>query len=147
MEVTMRPALALLLVLSAATAAPLLFPKPSCKADAAPLQGEWEAIHGRIGGGEVDGCRLTLRVKGHRLSFFVDGEWDTTWDVTLDLKATPSRISLGLVAAPEPPPSTTLLGVFRREGDTLTLCFADKRPTDLKGHRDGEESWVFKRKR
>src|SRR5262245_27365205 len=85
LEVTMRPALALLLALSAATAAPLPFAKPPGKTDAEALQGEWAAV--REPGVPPPGgaaTTTTIRVKNGRIRFFVNGEMRTTWEFTLD---------------------------------------------------------------
>jgi uncharacterized protein (TIGR03067 family) len=145
-EVTMRPALALLLALSVATAAPLPFPKSRGKSDLEALQGEWAGVQKTLGGKDQgDGQRMAASVSAARIAFSADGEVRSSWGFKLDPTKSPKHMDLtGFGSRP-------LLAVYRVEGDTLTLAYVGvgkaERPADFEGKKQGGWVLLFKRKR
>jgi uncharacterized protein (TIGR03067 family) len=140
----MRPLTLLFVVLGAASAAPLPFPKPRGESDLERLQGEWVVVREKFG----DEKRLygwAVRFRADRVTFLVEGSVSTDWKFTLDRTRARRRITMrrdvGGGAVVE------LDYVYRVEGDTLYLAEGDSSyPSDLKGDK-GDWLYVFKRKR
>jgi uncharacterized protein (TIGR03067 family) len=60
---------------------------------------------------------------------------------TIDPTKNPKEITLTPDGRKEP-----LLGIYKMEGDTLTLCLGDKIPTEFKAKK-GSTLWVLKREK
>ena len=146
------PALLLALVVTA-TAAPLPFPKPPwMDPDLKAMQGDWEVVEKSCGGLLMRQDDVTLRIRGDRMMFLVEGDVRTVWAVTTKPVAEPKRMDLRCVGG-------TLTGsiglaslaVYRIDGDRLTVADVDAesgkdRPTDFEGKRRGEWLTTYKRK-
>jgi uncharacterized protein (TIGR03067 family) len=144
----MRPALALLLALSVATAAPLPFPNARHPPDLRAMQGEWQVARPSLGRAAPDDYDLTLKVSGNRMTFTGGGEMKTTWAVTLDPSKRPKAMDLRLVASKlNLSPLPTLLGVYRIEGDTFTFAYGNERPNHLEVNNSGGFLYVCRRKK
>jgi uncharacterized protein (TIGR03067 family) len=120
-----RPLLTLLLAPVAAFAAPAPKPRP---APPSPVQGEWAAERTVLGGKDV-----SRAVGSFRYTFVADGEWlyaspgpggPARHTYTVSPAADPKAGgTIDLVADPDGPTRRTLLGLYRLDGDTLTLCY------------------------
>jgi hypothetical protein len=99
-EVTMRPVLALLLVLSVATAAPLPFPKmPSALK---PFQGEWAVSEMSVdAAASLTGlhARLGVSVKRDRLRLYRDGNLASEWAISPNPESVKRGLTLRLTSA------------------------------------------------
>jgi uncharacterized protein (TIGR03067 family) len=144
----MRYAAALLLALSAATAAPLPFPRDRTQADLMAMQGEWEMactywVHATADGKPVKAaagrCRVTIH--GDRLTFRPEGGDTNAFSVRLDGSRSPGWIDA--VRLPGGGRDDFLrrsdrwAGVYRLKGETLWISDADSReggrPTRITG--------------
>ena len=151
----MRQALLLLLTLIA-TAAPLPAPRDRTKGDLKAMEGEWEAVYAPAGSmaatqprgpwkGERRGIRLVI--SGDRLTHYQVESVVGMFTIKLDASRKPRWID----ATVHPPRSEGWarrqysdgwLGLYRLEGDTLTICDVDhhdggRRP----GRITGDETW------
>ncbi len=141
----MRRVLPLIAVLSLAFA-PAPFPKPhQSKHDFKKMQGMWRQTY--------------LLEKGKRVKLPYKKIWlfeeDRIYEVlddavihilwfSLDARASPRSIDIRS-SRDDPSPG---LGRYRLEGDTLTLCFGDKkRPDGLSGDEGRVLVWIWVRKR
>jgi uncharacterized protein (TIGR03067 family) len=111
--------------------APAPLPKPdSNKVDLKAMQGKWTRTLLVMGGSttrQARGAEVTVTLKGDRMEFSASD----VWKLTLDAKARPRRI--GLRGAVPRVAKHLFLGVYRLEGDKLTICC---RPVpDAKGKR------------
>jgi uncharacterized protein (TIGR03067 family) len=127
--------------------APLPNPDPN-KADLKATQGKWTRTLFVLGGSTIRkarGSEITATIKGD-LMIYSPGD---TWKFTLDARAKPRRIDFkGAV----PRLADYLVpGVYRIEGDKLTICswgvFASKgkRPTSFDSSQPGVWLQVFER--
>ncbi len=143
-----------LLAALAAVAAPLPFPKkPRESSDLQALQGEWVAVR-RVTAGNPSALNgQTMTVRGDRMTFFVDGDMRTAWEITLDPKQSPRAMDRRRVASKSADGrAVTLLTIYQLDGDTLTTSYvtaggAATRPTDFEGKKSGEWMTVYRRKK
>jgi uncharacterized protein (TIGR03067 family) len=130
-------ALVLLSTATISVGAPVPWPKPNLKR----MQGEWVLVRRFIDGRERSRPEsTTVTIESTRMailtstspSSFSGGEWEiTVYARHLDMKG----------------PGNILLGLYRIEGDTMTICFSDKhRPTRFDGSKTGVQLWVLHKK-
>jgi uncharacterized protein (TIGR03067 family) len=128
--------------------APLPFPKPvTAKSDLEKMQGEWRCVSCILDGKPRDLAAhpIIATVKGDRMGF---GSPDDNWRLVLDVTPGARRIDFHRV---KPLGGTDLLlGVYRLDGDTLTICWrmrkdAKDRPTSLDPAQP--DVWVYAYKR
>jgi uncharacterized protein (TIGR03067 family) len=126
--------------------APAPFPRPSrtdsSADDLRKLRGEWNRVSLTLGG--------SLRTAQVGNSIF-DGERMTSrlttevWVVTLNARTSPRRIEFRCIA----PSEEVFRGVYRLDGDTLTICCrpADKGEAPTSFDDSGPDAWleVYKR--
>jgi uncharacterized protein (TIGR03067 family) len=141
----MRRVILLLVVLSVAFA-PAPFPKPNRQTDLEKLQGEWVTVKSVLEGDEVKLTpgRDTAVFKGDQISFVTGGTVSARWTITLGPAQQPRTLDLRGAGA-----TNFILGIYRLEGDTLTLCNRNlaggkDRPGDFTG-RKGVWLAVYKR--
>src|SRR5262249_16818397 len=135
--------------------APAPLPRPnSTKEDMKKLQGGWVRVQLTIAGRPTsdgpNGCPITIT--GDRLQFPSAAD---AWTITLDARKKPKWIDY--TGATPSMKGTFFRGIYRIEGDTLTICVRQKatekdRPTDFspgKPSKGGFEHWiqVYKRKK
>jgi uncharacterized protein (TIGR03067 family) len=132
--------------------APAPLPKPPPpdpnKADLKAMQGKWTRtlliVDGRTTR-KLRGAEVTATIKGDRMVYSARD----VWELTLDAKASPKRIdSKGAVPNVG---NYLFLGVYRLEGDKLTICCREaqggkgKRPADFDPAQRGVWLQVFER--
>lgn len=136
-------------VLLALAFAPAPFPSRASDArasaaDLKAMQGEWVCAHESTNGNE-SGSRAdyTLSVTGRTFVERVGGRTRTVSTVSIDATKNPRHCDYANVDSGYSP------GIYRLEGDTLTLCWANRRPFDRRptgfGGGDGVCVMVFKR--
>ena len=134
--------------------APAPFPKPprpdGAKEELKKLEGTWLVVRRTRQGSPVPQRGVTtVVIAGDRLQFIVDGMVRTEWTITLDVTKTPRVFDRTKVGKP---PGVVLRGIYRLEGDTLTLCYrqegtAAQRPTDFDASKPGAWLQVSTRKK
>jgi uncharacterized protein (TIGR03067 family) len=145
----MRRLLLPLVTLSLAFA-PAPFPRPdSPKDDLKKMQGTWERVALTIGGAahpEAPG-QITIVITGTHLQFPSPQD---AWTITLDAGKKPRHFDYR--GAAPPVQKITFRGIYRLEGDTLTICCVESargedRPTKFESL--GGQVWlqVYKRKK
>ena len=135
----MRPAALTLLAFWSLAFAPAPFPRPKRqpKADAPTMVGLWRR---QQGGG-------TVRITPTTWTNSPEGGGPPTFDVRADPRASPAAFDLSAHRAPAP----YLLGIYKVEGGTLTICYntanRGRRPTAFDGPGKGSGTEVFTRVR
>jgi uncharacterized protein (TIGR03067 family) len=147
---------ALLCVLSGAVAlaAPAPLPrrtKAGTVDDLQRMQGEWIVTRRTVGGSEISSPDMTAVIQGDRIKFLLKGEVRTEWTITLDVTRRPKLFDRRRVAGVGKGGDITLRGIYKLEGDTLTVCYhssstSQERPRDFTAARSGEWLSVMKRK-
>jgi uncharacterized protein (TIGR03067 family) len=142
-----------LLLLAAATLSlaftPAPFPRPSrSKKELNLLQGEWVRIQTTLNGKPTQSGPMTVLIVGDRMTVLLPTRPRSDWRITLD--ATKDLKVFDFTGLPGPAKGHAFPGVYRLEGDTLTICSSTKgaashRPTNLDGGGDSVLLQVFKR--
>ena len=102
-------------------------PGPKDKPAALDLAGEWEITADVLGGKEVpSGDHVRFATDGTATFFGGPPEEKCVGEYTLNLKQSPATVDIVFPGA-----LGTILGIVKREGDDLVLCFgpAEARPT------------------
>src|SRR5262249_54767639 len=110
-------------------------PVASCqeKSDADRIQGAWKIIKVEVEGKPPPAEFLEkgrFVFKGNKVAIFHDDK--LTEEATFALDATRKPPTIDLTATEGPGKGKTMYGIYRIEGDTLTLCIGDKRPSEFK---------------
>jgi uncharacterized protein (TIGR03067 family) len=101
------------------------------------LRGTW-SVNVNVGNDEAKGSFAIYGDESFEINI---GGTHVNGSRKLDPSKNPKEITL----APDNS-NKSLLGIYKLEGDTLTLCLGDKRPTDFKA-RKGSTLWVLKREK
>jgi uncharacterized protein (TIGR03067 family) len=134
--------------------APAPFPRRSKaepeKDDLKKMQGLWHCVRRTLAGNPSSRGDVTVEIAGSRFRYRVDGRVTTEWQVTLDASKKPKVLDRERVAAATRG-SIVLRGIYRLEGDTLTVCYhqgrTEGRPADFDGTGAGIWLMVLKRAR
>jgi len=140
----MRGYVALLLAALSLGFAPAPPPRPH--ADLKKVQGTWVLVSRTFGGGSWPAEGVRVVIAGARIRYYRAGEQRTEWPLTLDAAKSPKVFDQREVGGSSP--GTLYRGIYRLEGDTLTLCHAlsgASRPADFGGKDPQHRLWVFKR--
>jgi uncharacterized protein (TIGR03067 family) len=142
-----------LLLLTAATLslawAPAPFPRPDRgKRGLEKLHGTWRRVHCSLHGKPVQMGEMTVEIVGDRMTILLPNKPKSEWTITLD--ATKKLKVFDFTGRPGPARGHCFLGVFRLDGDTLTVCSSTKgaagvRPTSLDGSGHGVLLQAFTR--
>ena len=138
-----RHRLLLLAVLVSFGFAPAPLPRVSRdgpRTDLDRMQGVWVVVDNRVSGIEMTPNKgATVQVRRNRWTFIDkhDSESRSHWDLQLNPSATPPQIDFEGVEG-----STSSRGVYRLEGDTLTISYnyvhdRGGRPTAIDRERNG----------
>ena len=129
----MRPRLLLI----AAAVLPLAFapaplPRPTPRKETSDLrrmQGTWDVVERSLGGRSVLREPTQITIRGTRFQFIVRGEVRSDWIVELGPTESPRRMDRRPFAGG----GSGLLGIYRFDGDRLTLCYSQHgaRPTQF----------------
>ena len=98
------------------------------------LQGAWRAVRIVHGGSEVpDEVAMTVRYifDGDQVLLMEGDQRAGEGVIRLDPSADPGAFDF--TATKGAPKGTTAMGIYRIEGDLLTMCMGDERPTDFTG--------------
>jgi uncharacterized protein (TIGR03067 family) len=111
--------------------APAPFPRPAKrdpnKEDLKKIQGTWQEPGGFV-----------WVIRGSRLKFVVGGKTISEWQITLDAGKKPKQFDLHWRAGSGQ--GVSPLGIYRLQGDVLTVCFDDEtRPTDFRSLPGAQE--------
>jgi uncharacterized protein (TIGR03067 family) len=142
----MRTTTLLAAVALALAFAPAPFPRPTRRdtkeSDLTKMQGRWVRVKMTIGG--RPGAQNTpVTVAGERMQFPAA---DDAWTITLDVTKRPKQIDLRRISNPK----QMFRGVYRFDGDTLTICWRmspeeKQRPTEFSEGGEGVWFQVYKR--
>jgi uncharacterized protein (TIGR03067 family) len=133
--------------------APAPFPKPDpSKAELKRLQGTWVQTLCTRGGTPVAVAsqgELTVVIAGDRMTYNAAGGGGSEWVITLDARTKHRIMDLTGVGRSA---GNNFLGVYRLQGDTLTLCSRlatppTTRPANLTDRQPGDWLEVFQRRR
>jgi uncharacterized protein (TIGR03067 family) len=113
------------------------------KAEVEKLQGKWVRDAIETAGNKSAGRNITLEIKGEQwVVTSSNGETRVTYSV--DASKTPKQIDMILKNSQGN--EVTWHGIYKIEGDTLTLCRATgDRPTEFKAEEQGTYLTVWKR--
>ncbi len=117
------------------------------------LAGEWKGVSINYSGKELPKAEAEAgkwAIKGSEITITAEGDSEGKMEIKLDPSATPPTIDLTITEGPAPEKGNVLKGIYFRQGNKLTICFADPkkkdavRPTELKPG-DGVILVVFER--
>lgn len=122
-------------------------PSDAGKKDLEKLQGEWKAEKAQNDGEEAPASlveKMTVTVKGESMTIDVGSARDEKAKIHLDPGKSPAAIDI----KPTRPGRETILGIYRLEGDSLTLCWAIEgaRPAEF-ASKSGSKHVLFVLKR
>jgi uncharacterized protein (TIGR03067 family) len=122
-------------------------PSDAAKKDLEKLQGDWKVEKAQRGGMDAPANvleKLTLVVKGDSMTVSEGGVRDEKAAITLDPGKSPAAIDIKPARAGR----DTVLGIYKLDGDSLTLCWAKDgaRPTDF-ASKEGSNHVLFVLKR
>jgi uncharacterized protein (TIGR03067 family) len=146
----MQPILPLLVTLCLGFTLSLVAgPKPDRPSDLEKMQGTWYRTDLTIAGEVQDEKpgEVKIEIKGTRLQFPTP---EDSWTITLDAKRDPKWFDY---RGNKPPNTDTIhRGIYRLEGDTLTICTVrngDEKDRPTKFESTGGAVWlqVYKRQR
>ena len=113
------------------------------------LQGVWHGVSLESGGktAPADFVQKGRYVfKGNTVTIFEGDKKLGRGKVVLDTSSSPKAIDL--IALDGPDKGKTTVGIYKIEGDTLTLCIGGKRPTEFSGAgEDGLAKFKHKKSR
>jgi uncharacterized protein (TIGR03067 family) len=131
--------------------APLPKPDPS-RIDLNEIQGQWIRVGCTVAGVSIrDPLQVTeVEVAGDRMKYAGPGVSTPQWTILLDARKKPKV--LDVTGSDGAEKGVTYWGVYRLEGDTLTLCARkggspSVRPRDFAGTDQGVIVEVFKRRK
>lgn len=140
----LRLALVFLIVSQASTES------PEVKKELANHQGVWTTVSFHRDGKDAPdeiAHSITRTVDGDHVVWKRDGKSFSGSTIVLDPAASPRTIDI--LADGGPARDRRVLGIYKLEGDRLTICTADPdqpRPTDFKAEKDSKHTlMVFKR--
>jgi uncharacterized protein (TIGR03067 family) len=103
------------------------------------LRGTW-SVNVPVGGDEVKGQFAIYGDESFEINL---GGNHVNGARKIDPTKKPKEITLTPDGA-----NKSLLGIYKLEGDTLTLCFGENRPTDFKANKGSTHTlWVLKREK
>lgn len=137
-----------LLVLMSLGFAPAPLPRAKADTTAADLkrlQGAWLLASSTIDVRSLATSEITVSIEGTQMRFAFDGRPTRTWSFTLDGRPTLPRLDRGEIGLPA---NAILRGIYRLDGDTLTLhSRRGGRPDNFSGKGEGVIVEVFRRKK
>ncbi len=117
------------------------------------LAGEWKGVSINASGKELPKAEAEAEkwiIKGSEMTIITEGS-KGKMEIKLDPNATPPTTNLTITEGPAPEKGNVIKGIYFRQGNKLTICFADPkrkekavRPTELKPG-DGVILVVFER--
>ena len=126
----MRPRLLLIAAVLPLAFAPAPLPRTSPRkevSDLSKMQGTWDVVERHLGGSSVLREPSQVRIRGTRFQFVVRGEVRSDWTIELAPAEQPRRMDRRAFGGG----GATMLGIYRFDGDRLTLCYSQHgtRPT------------------
>jgi uncharacterized protein (TIGR03067 family) len=125
--------------------APAPLPRKAARIAEPRLDGEWKEVSWdmRIGNGGIGRVVRSVRIASRRLETCWEGDYSLLWTMTFPPSSWPPHVDVRVAGS-----GKVLRGIFKLEGDALTICYAEEgkaRPTEF--HNDGQWRLVLKRKR
>jgi uncharacterized protein (TIGR03067 family) len=146
----MRKCLLLLVVavIGAGGFAPAPFPRPRRSAeDPKQIQGEWVLERHEIEGRDQTTVRWQMVIEGNRLTYRNGGQIISDWTISLGPSRNPKTMDSRPNGNLGPNGAASHLGIYKVEGDTLTVCCqpAPARPAVFESKGKGCNLMIFRR--